>query len=84
MFTWLVGALLAAFAVVAEWFVAPIHPRFGAVQGSISLVVSRRRRRHPSAFWTVVSDLPVHTGAYAPTCTAPGVALIYVRVGTEM
>jgi hypothetical protein len=39
MFTWFVGALLAAAAVVAEWFVAPIHPRFGVVQGSISLVI---------------------------------------------
>jgi hypothetical protein len=39
MFTWLVGVLLAASAVVAEWFVAPMHPRFGVVQGIISLVI---------------------------------------------
>jgi hypothetical protein len=38
MFTWLIGALLALSAVVAEWFIS-LYPRFGVVQGIINLVV---------------------------------------------
>ena len=36
---WLVSLLIGAAAVVAEWFVAPLNPRFGLVQGIISLVI---------------------------------------------
>jgi hypothetical protein len=35
----LVSLLIGAAAVVAEWFVAPLNPRFGLVQGIISLVL---------------------------------------------
>jgi hypothetical protein len=36
---WPVSLLMAAAAVAAEWLVAPGHPRFGLVQGIISLVI---------------------------------------------
>jgi hypothetical protein len=38
-FAWIVRVLLAVAAVVVEFFIAPTEPRFGLVQGIISLVV---------------------------------------------
>jgi hypothetical protein len=39
MFAWLIRGLLAAAAVVTQWFVAPASPQFGVVQGVISLAI---------------------------------------------
>jgi hypothetical protein len=39
MMAWIVRVLLAAGAVVTQWFVAPTDPNFGVTQGIVSIAL---------------------------------------------